>query len=125
MKKLFLSAIAVMALSTVTTFAQTAPAPQDLESRVASVTRDMSVKLGLNESDYIKVKNLNRERLVKADEIANTYKNDASMRNSKLAELQTTYDNQLSSILNSKQKEAYASYKTSNSSYTALEEEKK
>ena len=123
MKKLFLSAIAVMALSTVTTFAQTAP--QDLEGRVAAVTRDMSVKLGLNESDYIKVKNLNRERLVKADEISNTYKNDVSMRDSKLAELQTTYDNQLSSILNLKQKEAYALYKTSNSSYTALEEEKK
>ena len=123
MKKLFLSAFAVMALSTVTTYAQTAP--QDLESRVATVTRDMSVKLGLNESDYIKVKNLNREKLVKADEIANTYKNDASMRNSKLTELQTTYDNQLSTILNSKQKEAYASYKSSNSSYTALEEEKK
>ena len=123
MKKLILSAFAIMALSTVTTFAQNAP--QDLETRVATVTRDMSVKLGLNESDYIKVKNLNREKMVKSDEITNMYKNDVSMRNSKLAELQNTYDNQLASILNLKQKEAYASYKTSNSSYTALEEDKK
>ena len=71
------------------------------------------------------IKNLNREKIVKSDEISNTYKNDVSMRNSKLEELQTSYDNQLTSILNPKQKEAYASYKTSNSSYTALEEEKK
>ena len=123
MKKLFLSAFAVMVLTTASTSAQSTQ--QDLESRVASVTRDMSVKLGLNESDYIKLKNLNREMLVKSDEINNTYKNDAAMLNSKLTELQTTYDNQLSSFLNTKQMEAYASYKSSNKSFTALEQEKK
>jgi hypothetical protein len=63
--------------------------------------------------------------MAKADEITNMYKNDASMRTMKLNELQNTYDNQLRSFLNNKQMEAYASYKTTNSNYTALEEENK
>lgn len=123
MKKVMLTAAMMLALSTTTLFAQTAS--NDLDSRVAAVTRDMSVKLGLNESDYIRLKNINREKLVKADEITNMYKNDMGMRNAKLSELQNNYDTQLRSFLNTKQLDAYASYKSSNSNFTALEEDKK
>ena len=122
MKNVLLTAAMVMALSTGTAFAQTAS--NDLDSRVASVTRDMSVKLGLNESEYIKLKNINREKLVKADEITNMYKNDVSMRNAKLSELQNNYDSQLRTFLNTKQLDAYASYKVSNKNFTALEDDK-
>src|SRR6476620_3391158 len=122
MKKLLFTAACLLTLS-VGSIAQSGSG--DLDSRVATVTRDMSVKLGLNESDYIRLKNINRENMVKADEIANSYKNDASMRTQKLQELQTSYDAQLRTFLNNKQIEAYASYKTTGGNFTALEGDKK
>jgi len=122
MKKLLFTAACLLTLS-VGSIAQSGSG--DLDSRVATVTRDMSVKLGLNESDYIRLKNINRENMVKADEIANSYKNDASMRTQKLQELQTSYDAQLRTFLNNKQMEAYASYKTTGGNFTALEGDKK
>ena len=122
MKKLLFTAACLLTLSGAAV-AQSGSA--DLDNRVASVTRDMSVKLGLNESDYIRLKNINRENMVKADEIANNFKNDATMRNQKLQELQSSYDAQLRTFLNNKQMEAYASYKTSSGNFTALEGDKK
>lgn len=122
MKKLLFTAACVLTLSGA---ALAQAGSGDLDNRVATVTRDMSVKLGLNESDYIRLKNMNRENLVKADEITNTYKNDVAMRNQKLQELQTSYDSQLRTFLSSKQLEAYASYKTNNGNFTALDGDKK
>ncbi len=121
MKKLLFTAAFMLTLSGAA-FAQSG---SDLDARVASTTRDMSVKLGLNEFEYVKLKNINREKMAKADEISNTFKNDAAMRDQKLAELQNNYDNQLRSFLNNKQMEAYASYKESTGNYTALEGDKK
>jgi hypothetical protein len=94
-----------------------------VDSRASSVTRDMSAKMSLNESEYIKLKALNRERFSKAAEISSMYSNDVAMRDMKLAELQSSYDSQLNAFLSPKQLEAYASFKENNASFTAFSPE--
>ena len=121
MKKFVFTAALLLSLISGATFAQAT----DVDSRAAALTRDMSAKLALNESGYIKLKNVNREQLAKVEEITNMYKNDQAMRTAKLAELQKSYDAQLQGFLNSKQLEAYAAYKSSNSNFTALDADKK
>lgn len=93
---------------------------QSSEDRASTVTREMSAKLSLNEMEYIKLKALNRERFTKAAQISSMYSNDIAMRDMKLNELQNSYDSQLKTFLNPKQLESYASYKESNTSFTAF-----
>ena len=102
------------------TFAGSALAQSTAEERAATVTRDMSEKLSLNESEYIKLKSMNRDRFTRAFEITSQYSNDMAMRDMKLAELQNAYDNQLREFLNPKQLEAYATYKETNTNFTAF-----
>lgn len=101
-------------------FAGTALAQSGIDERVSTVTRDMAAKMSLNESDYIRLKALNRDRYMKASEISSMYSNDISMRNMKYNELQNSYESQLQSFLNPKQIEAYTAYKKANTSFTAF-----
>jgi hypothetical protein len=48
------------------------------------------------------------------------YSNDVAMRDMKLAELQNSYDSQLNAFLSPKQMEAYATFKESNTNFTAF-----
>ena len=103
-------------------FAGTAMA-QSAEDRASTVTRDMSAKLSLNEMEYIKLKALNRERYTKAAQISSMYSNDIAMRDMKLNELQNSYESQLKNFLNPKQLDSYASYKETNTSFTAFSQD--
>ncbi|MBK0402455.1 hypothetical protein I5M27_05625 [Adhaeribacter sp. BT258] len=95
----------------------------NLDARVTTVTRSMSAQLGLNEMDYIKLRMVNYDHMAKAAEINSMYSNNATVREMKITELQADYENQLRSILNSKQMEAYAAYKENKSNYTAFSAE--
>jgi hypothetical protein len=92
------------------------------EKRVNLITRVMTTELGLNESEYLKLKALNRERVVKADEIAELYSNDQAMMDKKLQELDTNFDKQLKAMLSPTQLAAYAAYRQSPGSGLAFSE---
>ncbi|MBC6990037.1 hypothetical protein [Hymenobacter sp. BT491] len=69
------------------------------ENRVTSLTRDMSGKLQLNEGQYIKLRNINRIKLAQADEIQWQYRDNSSLRQAKMAELEAQYESECSRIL--------------------------
>lgn len=120
MKNLIFTFALIVALTSNSVYAQSG---NNLDSRVANTTREMSAQLGLNESEYIKLKALNRERFSKAAQISSMYSNDIAMRDMKMTELQDSYETELRSFLNNKQLESYASFKESNASFTAFSEE--
>ncbi|GGK61689.1 hypothetical protein GCM10011405_07180 [Rufibacter glacialis] len=72
----------------------------------------MMQSIGLNESEYIRVKALNQERLTKAAEVAKMYGSDAEMRDARLSEIESGFEAELFKILNSRQVEAYSEFKT-------------
>lgn len=122
MKNLIFTFALVLALTSGSAFAQSG---NNLDSRVANATREMSAQLGLNESEYIKLKALNRDRFSRAAQINSMYSNDVAMREMKLNELQNSYETELRAFLNPKQLESYASYKESNANFTAFSDEDK
>ena len=77
------------------------------EDKMNFETRQMATKIGLNEFGFIRLKKLNLEKATKAQEIVANYGYDNSLRDSKLAELNRTYDLQLRSFLKPSQLEAY------------------
>ena len=108
MKKLVLSFVAVIFFS----FA--APA-QDISSsadkRITLLTRVMATELQLNEAEFIKLRSLNRERILKSDEIAVLYRADSALMATKLNEVEANFDKQFTAILNPVQLAAYTNYK--------------
>ena|SRR5687768_5273898 len=95
------------------------------EKRIALITRVMTAELGLNESEYIRLKALNRERIVKGDEIAEFYSNDPDMKVKKLQELENNFDKKFKSMLNPSQLAVYSAYKHDPESDLALKEKTK
>jgi len=121
MKKHLLSIIFVLFVS----FAVKAQTISDsAEKRIALITRVMAAELGLNEAEYIRLKALNRDRIVKADEIAEYYSNNSEMKTQKLQELESNFDKKFKAMLNPGQLAAYAAYKHDSESDLALQEEK-
>ena len=106
-----------------TSGATMAQAGGNLDAQVATVTRNMSAQMGLNEMDYIKLKTINHDNMLRASEINKAYANDATLREMKISELQADYEKQLRAMLSSKQMEAYAAYKQNKSNYTAFSAE--
>jgi hypothetical protein len=83
------------------------------EKRVNLITRVMTAELGLNESEYLKLKALNRERVVKADEIAELYSHDQALQARKLQELENSFDKKFKAMLSPSQLAAYSAYSQS------------
>ncbi|WP_205499887.1 hypothetical protein [Rufibacter psychrotolerans] len=108
MKKLFLSFCLVAAFACGAA-AQTAPKNEAVEKTSASVSRLMVEAMGLNENEYLMIRNLNLERLSKAAEVARN--EDAESREARLREIDEEFENKLFRILSSRQVEAYAEFK--------------
>jgi len=92
----------------------------NLDARAATVTRSMSTQLGLNEMEYIKLRNLNLEHMTKAAEVNRMFSNDPAFLEVKINELKLAYEKELGSILNSKQMESYVAYKENKQNYTVF-----
>ncbi len=90
------------------------------EKRVNLITRVMAAELGLNEPEYLKLKALNRERVVKADEIAELYSQDQALMDKKLQELEFNFDKKFKAMLSPSQLAAYAAYRQSPDTELAL-----
>ena len=71
----------------------------------------MSTELDLNELEYLRLKAMNRERVIKADELAELYSDNQEVLNKKIYELEICFDKKFTAILNPSQLAAYSQYK--------------
>lgn len=67
--------------------------------RVEEVTRQMSTQLHLNEAQFIKLREVNKIKLARLEEIQWQYAHDLSQRTAKLAELEAQYEAECGRIL--------------------------
>ncbi|RPD45674.1 hypothetical protein DNI29_16070 [Hymenobacter sediminis] len=67
--------------------------------RVEEVTRQMSSQLRLNEAQFIKLREVNKIKLARLEEIQWQYQEDPQQRNAKLAELEALYEAECGRIL--------------------------
>ncbi|WP_210465903.1 MULTISPECIES: hypothetical protein [Rufibacter] len=110
MKNFTLSLCFVFALA-FSASAQVAPQNESVEKTAASISRLMVQSMGMNEVEYIQIRNLNQERLAKAAEASRKYASDGSSLEASLREIEEEFENKLFTILNSRQLEAYAAFK--------------
>jgi hypothetical protein len=99
--------------------------PASAEKRIDLLTRVISTELQLNEAAYIKLRSLNRERILKSDEATAMYSDDAAVLTAKLTEIESDFDKKFATILNPVQLAAYKNYKqVTEESMTALKSDK-
>ncbi|WP_181304047.1 hypothetical protein [Rufibacter sp. XAAS-G3-1] len=100
-------------LALVFTASAQAPSNKDaVEKTTVSVSRMMVDAMKLNEVEYIQIRNLNQERLQKAAEVTRKFADDAAAREASLRDIEEDFENKLFRILNNRQVEAYAEFKT-------------
>lgn len=87
------------------------PSNPALDKATIRLTRAMVETMQLNEGEYIKLKKLNQMRLAQASEAEKMYVDDAEMRDARLKEIDEEFEQQLFTMLNSRQVEAYADFK--------------
>lgn len=90
------AAFALLFATTLGSFAQGVPNPP---SAAATLTREMSARLQLNEGQYVRLLSLNRIRLARQQEIEQATKNNVTARTAQLAELQGQFEQECSRIL--------------------------
>lgn len=111
MKKITLS-LAFGLFFSVAGFAQDRTQPvADARTKAYKMTRIMADNLRLNESEYIRVRTLNEERMAEAAQAAALYQNDPELKDSKLKEIEEQFDRQLQALLSPRQLEAYLVFK--------------
>ena len=78
-----------------------------LKTQAAEQTRQLAVKIGLNEADYVRVKNITLERLVAIKEAEALYANNTEMKRQKLKAIEETYHQQIAAALSATQHKEY------------------
>ncbi len=121
-KNLLLALVAILCCTA--SFAQHIGTPalsREAEAKCTDLTRIMANSLRLNEPEYIKLKALNRELILKTDEIKASATYDAATRSAKLKEIAVAYDKAVTAILTPNQLQAYEAYKEhQNATYMAV-----
>ncbi|WP_299759261.1 hypothetical protein [uncultured Pontibacter sp.] len=84
---------------------------REAEERCTQITRAMAQELRLNEIGYIKLKEINRERMLATEEVLENANGNADLLDQQLKELAVAYDQKVTAFLNSNQLQAYANYK--------------
>ena len=84
---------------------------QDLNARADAQTRQMATQLKLNDSDYMRLKALNFNRLAKIDALASLREQDHRYLDLRLDEIEEDYHTELYSMLKPKQYAAFMEYK--------------
>jgi hypothetical protein len=105
MKKLITSAFFVFAIMS----AQASNDSDQFKTQAADITRRMANQIGLNESEYIQVKQYTTDKLVAVAEIKEMYSNDSEMMFRKISEVEDSYNHKVQSILTAKQFDSYIS----------------
>ncbi|GAA4438119.1 hypothetical protein GCM10023188_33090 [Pontibacter saemangeumensis] len=112
MKKFLLVAVAAF-LFAAPAFAQTSilDIAPEVEAKCTHITRSMALELRLNEPEYIKLKELNRERMVKTDALLQQYSQSSPALQEKMHEMEIAYEQKMASFLTPNQLHAYDNYK--------------
>ena len=108
MKKPLLCIVCLFIFLDVACAQQTSSTSSSAEKRINLLSRVMASELGLNESEYLRLQSLNRERVIKADEIAELYGNDQEMLTKKLKELEISFDKKFTAMLSPSQLATYS-----------------
>jgi hypothetical protein len=116
MKALFCIPVLALTLG----FAQLATAAADdntLQARATAMTRQLAVKVRLDEAQFVKVRRLNLRLLAETQALKSKLANDPAGLDLQLAQLQDRYEWDMASILWPRQ---LAAYQQSKASMTAL-----
>ncbi|MBC3540093.1 hypothetical protein ACFSC6_16980 [Rufibacter sediminis] len=109
--KIFTVSICLVLAFSLKGLGQVAPKNEAVENTSASISRMMVTELGLNEAEFLQIRNLNQERLTKAAEITRKLKDDAPALNASLRDIEEDFETKLFRILTTRQLEAYAEFK--------------
>ena len=90
------------------------------DNRSIEQTRKLSQNLQLNESTFIKVKQMNDAKFQEIDKAISQYANDAALKQVKIAEIENKFNMQVEALLNPTQKVAFQNYLTQNNSNIAI-----
>lgn len=122
MKKIIFTVVYLFVIST---YAVAQDIPASAEKRIDLLTRVIATELQLNKGAYLKLKALNRERILKSDEATTMYSDDAAILNAKLTEIAADFDKKFALTLNPVQLAAYNNYQQSSTEpLTALKTDK-
>ena len=91
-----------------------------LDNRSIEQTRKLSQNLQLNESAFIKVKQLNDLKFKELDLAMTQYVNDAALKQTKIAEIENNFNMQIESVLTASQKVAFQNFISQNTSNIAI-----
>lgn len=91
-----------------------------LDNRSLEQTRKLSQNLQLNESAFIKVKQLNDQKFQELDKATAQYANDAALKQVKISEIENKFNMQIESVLTASQKVAFQNYLTQNTANIAI-----
>ncbi|CAA9244610.1 MAG: hypothetical protein AVDCRST_MAG95-1581 [uncultured Adhaeribacter sp.] len=110
MKKIFTSALLVFSLylSTMAPLAVAATGPDEqLKMQAIEQTRQLAARIGLNEADYIRVKNITFQKLVALKEAEEMYAHHAEMRVKKIQAIEEAFNQSMASALPARQHKEY------------------
>jgi hypothetical protein len=94
---------------------------EQLKKKATEVTRTIAGELQLNELEFIKIRDLNIEKLAAVRDLRAAYQNDPEMQHKKTAELERSYQQELMQILNKDQAEKYLAWeRDSHKSFTSF-----
>ena len=91
-----------------------------IDNRSIEQTRKLSQNLQLNESAFIKVKQLNDLKFKELDLAMTEYANDAALKQTKIAEIENNFNMQIESVLTASQKVAFQNFISQNTSNIAI-----
>jgi hypothetical protein len=91
---------------------QASDKPEIFRNQAVEITRNLANQIGLNESEFIQVKNYTLEKLVASDEIKDMYQHKPEMMQRKLQELEAAYAHNVQSIFSNKQIDNYLTLNT-------------
>jgi hypothetical protein len=111
MKNFISTLVLFMAISTSLVAQDRSSAPVNARTKAYQITRIMSDQLRLNESEYIRLRTLNEERVMQTEEAAVEFKNDLVMKDAKLKEIEDNFDRQVQGMLTARQLDAYLAFK--------------
>ncbi len=90
------------------------------DNRSIESTRKLSQNLQLNESTYIKVKQLNDQKFKELDLAVAQHANDAALKQAKIAEIENKFNMQIEAMLTASQKVAFQNYISLDASNIAI-----
>ena len=110
MKKIFTSAFFVFSLyisSLAPVAVATTGTDEQLKMQAIEQTRQLAARIGLNEADYIRVKNITFERLVAIKEAEEMYAHNPEMKLKKMQAIEETFNQNIASALSARQHKEY------------------